>query len=201
MYFRDLPHAPDGRGLQRFDVHTPADAARSPSLSLALEWDDVELDRAMLRVERSPRGNESWTADQAAKDETRPAQYHLATRGRRHVERTEAAARTSPRATAGRPTYARFQHHRGQAFKAERRDRARVRQTCAARKLPRVQFHALRHTHAPTLIRAGVDVLTISRRLGHSKAAMTLDVYGHLMEGADAAAARAIEAAMKGGQK
>jgi len=51
------------------------------------------------------------------------------------------------------------------------------------------------------LIRAGVDVLTISRRLGHSKAAMTLDVYGHLMKGADAAAARAIEAAMKGGQK
>jgi integrase len=75
------------------------------------------------------------------------------------------------------------------------------RQTCAARKLPRVQFHALRHTHASTLIRAGVDVLTISRRLGHSKAAMTLDVYGHLMEGADAAAARAIEAAMKGGYK
>jgi integrase len=51
------------------------------------------------------------------------------------------------------------------------------------------------------LIRAGVDELTISRRLGHSKAAMTLDVYGHLVEGADAAAARAIEAAMKGGQK
>ena len=33
------------------------------------------------------------------------------------------------------------------------------------------QFHALRHTHASTLIRAGVDVLTISRRLGHSSAA------------------------------
>jgi integrase len=67
------------------------------------------------------------------------------------------------------------------------------RQTCKARKLPRVQFHALRHTHASTLIRAGVDVLTISRRLGHSSASMTLDVYGHLMEGADAAAVAAIE--------
>jgi integrase len=71
------------------------------------------------------------------------------------------------------------------------------RQTCAARKLPRVKFHALRHTHASTLIRAGVDVLTISRRLGHSKAAMTLDVYGHLVEGADTAAAKAIEGVLK----
>jgi len=53
------------------------------------------------------------------------------------------------------------------------------------------------HTHASTLIRAGVDVLTISRRLGHSSASMTLDVYGHLMEGADAAAPMAIEGVLK----
>ena len=50
------------------------------------------------------------------------------------------------------------------------------RQACKARKLPRVAFHSLRHCHASALIRVGVDILTISRRLGHSKAAMTLDV-------------------------
>ena len=38
-------------------------------------------------------------------------------------------------------------------------------------------FHALRHTHASMLINAGIDILTVSRRLGHSKAAITLDVY------------------------
>jgi integrase len=67
------------------------------------------------------------------------------------------------------------------------------RQTCQARKLPRVQFHALQHTHASTLIRAGVDILTISRRLGHSFVAMTLDVYGHMMPGADADAVAKLE--------
>jgi len=41
------------------------------------------------------------------------------------------------------------------------------------------------------------DVLAISRRLGHSSAALTLDVYGHLMEGAEAAAAKAIEGVLK----
>ena len=47
------------------------------------------------------------------------------------------------------------------------------------------------------LLRAGVDVYTVSRRLGHSTAAMTLDKYGHLIEGADAAAAKAIEGVLK----
>ena len=60
-----------------------------------------------------------------------------------------------------------------------------------------MSFHALRHTHASTLIRAGVDILTISRRLGHGKASVTLDTYGHLIEGSDAAAAKAIEGVLK----
>ena len=47
------------------------------------------------------------------------------------------------------------------------------------------------------LIRAGVDILTISRRLGHAQASITLDVYGHLTEGADAAAAKAIEGMLR----
>jgi integrase len=71
------------------------------------------------------------------------------------------------------------------------------RMACKTRKLPRIPFHALRHTHASMLIRAGVDILTISRRLGHSKASVTLDVYGHLMPGADEAAADAIAGVLK----
>ena len=40
--------------------------------------------------------------------------------------------------------------------------------TVAAKKLPRVMFHALRHSSASALIAAGLDVVTVSRRLGHS---------------------------------
>lgn len=43
-------------------------------------------------------------------------------------------------------------------------------------------FHSLRHAHASTLIAAGLDVLTISRRLGHGSPAITLGVYGHLFK-------------------
>src|SRR5262249_48026901 len=51
-----------------------------------------------------------------------------------------------------------------------------------------VRFHYLRHTHALILIGKGVDILTISRRLGHAKPSVTLDTYGKLIKGADAAA-------------
>jgi integrase len=64
--------------------------------------------------------------------------------------------------------------------------------------LPHVGLHTLRHTHASMLIKAGEDILTISRRLGHSSAAITLGVYGHLISSKDGAAA-AVEAALTGG--
>lgn len=41
----------------------------------------------------------------------------------------------------------------------------------------RPTFHDLRHTYATVAISAGVDVKTVSSVLGHSSAAMTLDVY------------------------
>jgi integrase len=61
-----------------------------------------------------------------------------------------------------------------------------------------VSFHGLRHTHASQLIDAGVDVVTIARRLGHSSPAITLNVYAHLFRKDDGKAAAAIDATFKG---
>lgn len=61
--------------------------------------------------------------------------------------------------------------------------------------LPRVSLHALRHTHASQLIASGMDVLTISRRLGHGSPTITLGVYGHLFANTDDRAAQIMEAA------
>jgi hypothetical protein len=38
--------------------------------------------------------------------------------------------------------------------------------TIAARKLPKVNLHALRHTHVGQLIASGLGVVTVSRRIG-----------------------------------
>jgi integrase len=53
--------------------------------------------------------------------------------------------------------------------------------------LPHVTLHTLRHTHASQLIAAGIDIITISRRLGHHSPTITLNVYGHLLTTADRA--------------
>lgn len=58
-----------------------------------------------------------------------------------------------------------------------------------------VKFHALRHTHASQLINAGMDVITISRRLGHASPNVTLGVYGHRFKNKDGQAAQIVEAA------
>ena len=61
-----------------------------------------------------------------------------------------------------------------------------------------VTFHGLRHTHASQLIDAGVDIVTISKRLGHAKPSVTLAVYAHLFRSDDTKAAVAINAALAG---
>lgn len=47
--------------------------------------------------------------------------------------------------------------------------------------LPKIRFHDLRHTAASLMLNHGIPVLIASRRLGHSKPSITMDVYGHLM--------------------
>jgi integrase len=49
--------------------------------------------------------------------------------------------------------------------------------------LPDIRFHDLRHTYAALNIAAGVEMFTLSRRLGHSSIAVTADKYGHLYAG------------------
>jgi integrase len=66
----------------------------------------------------------------------------------------------------------------------------------AAIGVPELTFHALRHTHASQLIAAGVDVVTISKRLGHASPNITLSVYAHLFRQRDDKAAAAINAAL-----
>ena len=64
--------------------------------------------------------------------------------------------------------------------------------------LGEVTFHALRHTHASQLIDAGVDIVTISRRLGHASPNVTLGIYAHPFRKSDDKAAQAINAALAG---
>jgi integrase len=62
--------------------------------------------------------------------------------------------------------------------------------------LPGVTWHALRHTHASMLIDAGIDVVRVSKRLGHADPSVTLRIYSHLFAKRDDKSADAIDAAV-----
>jgi integrase len=64
------------------------------------------------------------------------------------------------------------------------------------KEMPDVTFHSLRHTHASQLIHEGVDIVTISKRLGHAKPDITLRICAHLFQKDDGKAAAAINAAL-----
>ena len=40
--------------------------------------------------------------------------------------------------------------------------------------------HILRHTYATNILKAGIDLKTAQKLLGHSTIAMTMDIYNHI---------------------
>jgi integrase len=62
--------------------------------------------------------------------------------------------------------------------------------------VPYIRPHDLRRTHSTLLRRQGVDPKVVSERLGHTSVEFTMDVYTNVLPEMEAAAARAIDAAL-----
>lgn len=58
--------------------------------------------------------------------------------------------------------------------------------------LPHINTHAFRHTAASVLIQNGTDILTVSKRLGHSRTSTTTDIYSHILQQSDSRASECI---------
>lgn len=58
--------------------------------------------------------------------------------------------------------------------------------------LPPIHVHSLRHTNATLLIFNGMDIKTVSHRLGHADVATTGNIYTHAIKTADERAAEAL---------
>jgi integrase len=64
--------------------------------------------------------------------------------------------------------------------------------------LPRIPFHALRHTAASLLLRKGVHPKIVQELLGHSSIAITLDLYSHAVPTLQREATVAMDALLAG---
>lgn len=62
--------------------------------------------------------------------------------------------------------------------------------------LPPLHPHLFRHSMASLLISANVDIVTVSKRLGHAKVSTTTDIYSHFIKEADAKSADCIADAL-----
>jgi integrase len=67
---------------------------------------------------------------------------------------------------------------------------------CRQAAVPYLPPHGLRHVHATLLAAEGLDVKTLQRRLGHSQASVTLDVYAHALSEMDKRAAEMVDKAL-----
>jgi integrase len=167
---------------------------------IALTWPDIDLDRGAVRVERSLEQTKGGLRLKEPKTEA----------GRRTIT-IPAATVEVMRAHKVRQLEQRMKLGQGKlpddapalvfpALDGTHMDpdklSKRWARACKALDLPKVDFHGLRHTHASVLIAAKEDIIKISRRLGHSKPSVTLDVYGHLFEQDDTSSALAISAVL-----
>ena len=59
--------------------------------------------------------------------------------------------------------------------------------------LRKVTLHSLRHTNATLMIAEGIDVCTVSKRLGHANTSTTLNIYAHALKSRDAEAAEKLD--------
>ncbi|MCW2496579.1 tyrosine-type recombinase/integrase [Jatrophihabitans sp.] len=147
-----------------------------------LQWDDVDLEAAVVSIERSTTqiGNDRVTST--------PKNHE-----RRRVQidaRTVATLRTWRKAQAEERLQwgAAYEDTEGLMFTRENGTPILPnyvtklfgkRQTSAG--LARLTVHELRHTHATILLRAGVPVHIVAKRLGHKDPSVTLNVYADVI--------------------
>jgi integrase len=165
---------------------------------LALRWRDVDLDAGRLTVEQSLEQTaahgvraKSPKTTKGRRTITLPGTTVIELRGHWRAQQEQRLALGMGKSPADSPVLATWDGK----FMSPSAFNYAWRHQMRAVGMPNVRLHSLRHTHASTLIAAGVDVLTVSRRLGHSSPTITLNVYGHLVHGTDDRAAQAMDAA------
>jgi integrase len=63
-----------------------------------------------------------------------------------------------------------------------------------AAKLRSFRIHDLRHTYASLMLQNGESVTYVKKQMGHHSIQITVDTYGHLVPGANSAAADRLSA-------
>jgi integrase len=167
---------------------------------LALKWEDVDLERGVLRVRRTltrTRGKLSLGEPKTKKsrrsvDLTAAAVGTLQSHLSRQLEEMERMT------SLYRPGGLVFANEVGGLINPSNlRNRSFLRLLKRASLPPTTRFHDLRHTCATLLLSRNVNPKIVSEMLGHASVAITLDTYSHVLPTMQEGAIRALEEALK----
>ncbi len=172
--------------------------------ALGLTWADVDLDAARISIRRAliVVGHEA-TMGSTKTGRSRVIELDA---GTVVVLRQQWKRQAEDRLLIG-PAYDSnrlFCHPTGEAYHPDRFSRefdrklARFNKDHADEPLPRIRLHDLRHTWASLALRAGVHPKVVADRLGHTTTNITLNIYSHVVEGMQTAAAENVSAAIFG---
>jgi integrase len=162
---------------------------------LALHWDDIDIDRRLITVRRNKVGGKLTTPKNRQARRVDMSAMLTAELQALRAERRKAALKAGKTLDG----YV-FLTPEGKPLDG---DNVRTRvfyRLMNATGFRRIRFHDLRHTYASLLIQNGESLAYVQKQLGHSSVQVTVDVYGHLIPGANRSAVDRLDDAAGGGQ-
>jgi integrase len=166
---------------------------------LALRWEDVELEEAVLRVRYTltrtggkvtlgpPKTKKSRRSVGLTERAVEALRAHLS----RQLEEMERMG------SLYRPGGLVFANEIGGIINPSNLRNRSFKPLLKRAGLPHIRFHDLRHTCATLLLSRNVNPKVVSEVLGHSSIAITLDTYSHVLPIMQQSAVHALEEALK----
>jgi integrase len=143
---------------------------------LGLSWRDVDFDAGVIHVrqqaDRKGQLVEPKTP-QAKRDIVLPPNLAKMLREHKMASRFKAATDLVFPTGTGRAQNGRNVSRRG------------LDKALENAKLEKLRFHDLRHTHCSLLISEGLNVVFVSRQMGHASPDITLKIYSHMWDAAE----------------
>lgn len=146
---------------------------------LAVTWDDVDFDKGIIHIVKNRVTTDDGVIIKDPKSDSGIRSIQLSD-SMMAIMKIQYAGYLEDRAT--NPGY--FDHNllvcqdNGKPYTPDAMSR-KWRRFLKAADLKPIRFHDLRHSHATALIEAGVDLVTVQKRMGHSDVSILMNTYVH----------------------
>ena len=141
----------------------------------ALRWGDVDLDLAVLYVNRTfAKAKNGGLTEKAPKTKSGKRKIDLSPQFaiflRNYLESHHGEITPDQRV---------FRYTNGKQIKPDRVTHV-FKMIALALDMPDIHFHNTRHSHAGMLLKMGIHPKVVQERLGHSSIQVTMDIYSHV---------------------